>query len=94
MQSVEAEKIEKAKVEAKLIEVAQRRAAKEEEFRRSSEQELEKKMEAIQENRDRLLSERVEKMKEHVIIDHFFVSFIIRRLISFTVWFIFSGKTR
>lgn len=65
-QSVEAEKIEKAKVESKLAEAVQRRDAMVEEFRRASEIELQKKMESIQENRDRLLHERVEKMKEHV----------------------------
>lgn len=60
---MEAEKIEKAKsVEQKIAVAAQRRLSLTEDIKRQCEE----KMESTKENRDRLISERIEKMKEHV----------------------------
>ncbi|KRZ57052.1 Prestin [Trichinella nativa] len=63
--NVEAEKVEKAKIEERLLEVAERRKALLQKFQEETEKEIQNRAKVTSLNREKLFEERIEKIKDH-----------------------------
>ncbi|KRX92346.1 Prestin [Trichinella pseudospiralis] len=63
--NVEAEKVEKAKIEERLLEAAERRKALLQKFQEETENEIQSRAKVTSLNREKLFEERIEKIKDH-----------------------------
>ncbi|XP_003371803.1 stathmin-2 [Trichinella spiralis] len=63
--NVEAEKVEKAKIEERLLEAAERRKALLQKFQEETEKEIQNRAKVTSLNREKLFEERIEKIKDH-----------------------------